>query len=99
MYAMAKNVARPARTSVKNLAFSRAFEWPDPWSLNLLPMMLLATLSLIFFVKPSNVFVNPTILKAIPAIPGVDEIWKDCWRWDDLPLAELIDTQLEITYL
>jgi hypothetical protein len=53
IYAIAKKVAKPARISVRNLAFSRDFACPDPSSRNLLPTMLFATASLIFLVKPT----------------------------------------------
>jgi hypothetical protein len=53
IYAMAKKVARPARISVKNLAFSRDLVCPEPSSRNLLLTMLFATASLIFFVNPT----------------------------------------------
>jgi hypothetical protein len=51
IYAMAKKVARPARISVKDLAFSRDLVCPEPSSRNLLPTILFATASLIFFVN------------------------------------------------
>jgi hypothetical protein len=47
MYAMAKNVANPALTSVRNLVPFRSVLWPENSSLNRLPTTLWATAILV----------------------------------------------------
>lgn len=87
IYAMAKNVARPARISVKNLACSRAFKCPDPWSRNLLPIILLATASLIFLEIP--------IFSSVSCTSVVDGISRYARGKNVFHQVDLIDTRLE----